>query len=574
MQSIEVKPEVVPVEMIQKPIIKKPLGEIIPRVIKHYSVDISDNISMINTVNKFMSFHPEFFKTNIDKKITFINNDQLCTVYLEPVSFYDTIHNVRGFIITEFNTDKKTINMILKIRPPPLRKRPINVVDPASLSSSNIPSTDNIQPTDITPSDNIQPIDNTLSTDNSGSTQIDISARAIDYISKLEIYVNDQIKHGDKVELHYNKILSDVIIKHCYYTQPAAQWEKDVITLQKELFLSNRDYLLSIINHKIDNVNIGSTSSNWNNLILHGPPGSGKSSFIYRVSMTLKLNILSVDLSLFLNRKKELYALFHGQDYNLPNSKPGSPKEPAMSNCIIVLEEFDNSIERLLDIENIFKYKDILKRNYLDLKNKEIKDKSMIYITEKDDSEIDKEVDAKPNSSAKAEDYEDMMEKMMLEDGFDVKNNKIMDQARNDIIMTRSHDNEMHSINQELNNIIKAMDDDNTSNILRKSDLLELFQGPVPIKGRLIIATTNHFKKIKNAMPTLFRAGRMSGVEFSYLDWSSLNDLTNYYFHKSMTIEPFKITIPTSEIVELVQKHVLSKHDINDFEVELSSLCL
>ena len=282
--------------------------------------------------------------------------------------------------------------------------------------------------------------------------------------------------------------------------------------------------------------------------------------------MTLKLNILSVDLSLYLNKKKELYNIFHQQEFTLPND---TIKQSGLNNVIIVLEEFDSTIEKLLDIENIFKYKSILTRNYLDLKNKEIKEKASAFEFKDDNDEIPVVKNIKPAMT-----YEDQLEQDLLSEGIDIKNNQVMDKARMDVLSARSRDNEMHAISSELNSIIKDMDADNTSNILRLSDLLELFQSPVPIADRLIIATTNHYEKIKNSLPALFRAGRLSSIEFKYLDWTSLNQLTQYYFMKPMTIQEFTIKIPTSQVIELAIKYQLSKKDFSLFENELLSLCV
>ena len=816
----------------------------------YYEIDISMIPSSIAVLVKFMNLHPEFFKTNISKKIITINDD-IYNIYTQPVLFNDLIHNIKGFIITEYDMETKILKMIVNIK-------------------------------------------------NNHTAKSKIC-----YIKQLDKYIMNQTKNGSTVELYYNKILSESIIKHCYYNQNIVQWKKDVSVLQDEFFLQEKDYLLSIMNNKIDNNNIGSTSNSWNNSILFGKPGTGKclgyntpvlmydgkikmvqnivvnelvmgddslprtvlslargveemyeikqtnssymvnkshilsliyhskrmiydndndsytiiwidellfinkkkikskdkaidlynlicndvyinisvedyiklpkhmqdsmlgykvgiefretelnidayyygywlvcvkenfmdnyrenierynslyipfsykvnstgnrlkilagiidsvgyyvesiniyviehmniillddisfickslcfsvfikdnrlfisgsglwripvqsinkkskhikdsanfiiiepieishiglgnyygfeltdnhkfvlgnfivthnSSFVYRTSMMLKMSIVSIDLSLYLNKKKELYALFNNQEFNLPNSESNTIKESALNNCIITLEEFDNSIEKLLDIENIFKYKDILKRNYLDLKNKELKQKSLVYDkhvinTNKLESKpVEKisvnvvgnginSVDGSGNVGEDDNDdeYNNLMHQLMLEDGIDTKNNKVMDSAREDILEQRSRDNELHKINAELNNIIKEMDNDNKSNILRLSDLLELFQGPVPIIGRLIIATTNNFERIKKEMPALFRSGRMTAIEFKYLDWNSLNKLTTYYFKQLMTLEPFKICIPTSQIVELSVKHVLVNHSFTSFELELQSLC-
>jgi hypothetical protein len=820
-----------------------------PRASYYYHIDISDIPSYINNVIKFMNIHPEFFKTNVSKKMVYLHENQIYHIYSDPVIFKDSIHGVKGYITTTFDQSKKQYNMIISIK-----------------------------------------------------LYTKVNSAQECYAKQIEEYVSNQLKHGDQVELHYNKILNDTMIKHCYYNHTMKQWAEDVQILKDEFFIPNKKNLLAIMDNKISNFKIGSMSNSWNNLILEGSPGTGKclgintpilmydgtiknvqdvkvgdlvmgddsnprtvlslatgrsvmykiicheinesyivnkdhilsliyhnddnedsgdnndyantydccekvdmpveeyikmpekmknllhgyytgvtfnspdlidtsyeeiidnigdiesiplkfkisnrknraellnqiikkyniesidgrcdnstvdeqsniesddeesdeivilenhpheqfkndvifiarslgiyayksdngihmfnptnemystgyinfnigdgnfsapmatptrihnisvekleednyygfeldgnhrfvmgnfivthnSSYIHRISMMLKKSILSIDLSLYLNKKKELYALLHGQEFSLPNSEE---KQPAMTNVIIALEEFDNAIERILDIENIFEYKDVLKRNYLDMKNMELKKKSSAMIKEYNNKKndlkaimkaekkkkikkpeydengyvIDQNQDAipivhTPGQSAAFDDYEDMMAKLTMEAaGIDTKNNKLMDKARDEIYESRAHENEMSSINAELDKIIKSMDNDNKSNILRMHDLLELFSPSAPVNGRIIIATTNHLEKIKSRIPALFRAGRMTVVPFSYLDWNSVNELTQYYFGAELKSAPFEIKIPTSEIVELAIEHKVSGNDIDKFEQQLIQRCL
>jgi hypothetical protein len=482
-----------------------------------YKIEIVNVASSISSINKFMTLHPEIFKTNINKKIVYLVDSNVYSIYTEPMLFRDTIHKVSGFITSSMIEDK--------------------IIMTVHINKNN--------------------------------------RNKECYIKQIENYVNHQTKYGNNVELYYYKILSENIVKHCFYNEPVEQWQKDIVILQNEFFSAHKDYLFSIINSKAKNSGIGNTSSSWNNLILYGAPGTGKSSFIYRIAMMLKLSILSVDLSLYLNKKKELYSMFHGQEFSLPSS---SAKENAIGNAIIVLEEFDHAIDKLLDIENIFKYKDVIKREYLNMKNEEIKSRTSELL----DTHIDKKTLEKEENMIKERlaaissgtdmDYEAFVKMEQLKDGFDMENNVVYDKARQNVLKKRDFDNEICSINAELDNIIRSMDEDNKSNILRLSDMLELFGGPVPIKNRIIVATTNNFEKIREAFPPLFRAGRMTPVNFDYLDWESLNNLCMYYFQKTMVGEPRPITIPTSQVIELAIKHVLTKKTFEEFERELMAL--
>jgi hypothetical protein len=482
----------------------------------YYVIELVDAITSISAINKFMTIHPGFFKSNINKKIVHFNEGQVYFVYTEPLYFRDTIHHVNGFITTDLQNNLFSMKV-------------------------NINKTNRSKEC---------------------------------YIKQIENYVNYQTKYGNNVELNYYKILSETIIKHCYYNEAIEQWTKDAILVQNEFFSPHKKYLFSIINDKTKNNGVGNTANSWNNLILYGKAGTGKSSCIYRISMLLKLSIISVDLSLYFNKKKELYALFHSQEFSLPNT---TTKESAIPNAIIVLEEFDYAIDKLLDIENIFKYKDLIKREYLTMKNKEIKSRTTVLLDEysiKTTSRKNEQLAPLQGilQEDTPDDYDTFVERELLNDG--ITNKGIFDRASQTVLKKRDFDNELSGINAELNTIIKNMDEDNKSNILRLSDLLELFQGPVPVKNRIIIATTNNFDKIKTALPMLFRAGRLSPIQFDYLDWESLNELCYYYFQSHLTCDPMPITISTSQIIEVAIKNILTKKTFAEFQKELLDLML
>lgn len=107
---------------------------------------------------------------------------------------------------------------------------------------------------------------------------------------------------------------------------------------------------------------------------------------------------------------------------------------------------------------------------------------------------------------------------------------------------------------------------------IRLCDLLELFQGAVPIKGMILIATTNHYDYIKNTLESLVRPGRLTPIYISYLDWKSLQELSTYYFGNKLTIPKMKITCPTSSIIELAIECRNKKNPFNCFQNELLKL--
>ena len=433
-----------------------------------FIIDISNVDKLITIVHKFIDLHPEFFENDINYKlITLPNTTNPVKVYKDKLHFKDTIHNVEGFITTQFsktilNKEEKTYTYDYGMH--------LNI-------KKNVPS------------DHC-------------------------YMNQLEQYVNQETRFGSVVNLYYYKILPRNLVTSNFYNEPLDKWKDDCQYMEDTFFSEYKKFMFAIMKEKI-NYDI-SASGGWNNLILHGPCGSGKSSFIYRIATIMKKSIISVDLSLYLDKKKELYALFHGQEFKLPE---GNDNYNIANNTIIILEEFDNTIRKLVDLEQIYKLKqDLIELDFDKKKQSLINDDGATDIIASDDHRPKKE----KLSIAK---------------------------------VTHEIDQILHT-----NNInIKA-------DLLRISDLLELFQGPVPVKDRLIIATTNYYDDIKNTLPALFRPGRLSPLAFNYLTWDLLNELTEYYFDTQMNVDQFKITIPTSQIIELALRY---KNNFEEFQEEL-----
>jgi len=71
-------------------------------------------------------------------------------------------------------------------------------------------------------------------------------------------------------------------------------------------------------------------------LLLHGPPGTGKSTLAYRLSRALKRSLVSVDI-LSLKTKRDLYKIIQTPFNNDANL------------CIVLLEEFDKTLKYLIE---------------------------------------------------------------------------------------------------------------------------------------------------------------------------------------------------------------------------------
>jgi hypothetical protein len=441
-----------------------------------YQIDATNVQSIIIAVNRFMQLHPEFFQTNINKRIINYNGAENFYIYDMPVMFDDKIHQTSGYFTTKYHETKTSTGI----------EKKFTLIFSIDSECKNTKC----------------------------------------YTKLLEEYVEHELKHGNRVRLNYYKILNKQLITHTFYDKSINDWFTDVDKLKQEFFLSQAKYLFSIFDGKSK-----SSTNAWNNLIIHGKPGTGKSAFIYRLATQMKMNIISVDLSMFINKKKELYSMFHGQEFLLPI---GNEKIDIGKNSIFVLEEFNGAIDNIMKIERVLQYKDQLTKNYFDKENRCLQQK--LHQNEKEFG-----VEAKDGQKL---DY--------------------MESASYSFSKKRKHDVDLGTISMELENIIKGITDDNQSDLLRMNDLLELFQGPIPIKDRIIIATTNHFQRIREYLPALFRPGRLTSLEFKYLDWETFCELCEYYF-KEVPAVAFEITIPTSQLIEIAVKHKVMTGTLDKF---------
>jgi len=334
------------------------------------------------------------------------------------------------------------------------------------------------------------------------------------YLDNINEFLSNQNKYIPGVELIYYKDFQKSYICYTYYdVNTETEWEKDVLQLKDSYFSQNKNLLFNIIDiHNNDRQNMY-----YNNLLLHGEPGTGKSTMIYRFGTILKKRIFCIDLTLYFNRKVELYKLFYGQDNGDYVEKD--------NNTIFVLEEFDQTIDKLIKLEELYKQK-----------QKHSANKMNSYRT----------------NMARAYSYGAWNNYGMDSDD-DNKRSKKYKRSKKSKKSDSDSEKEKPKEKEDdysLNGYLKQTSDED-SNILVVGDLLELFQGPVPIKGRMIIATSNNYEKMREILPALFRPGRLTPIYFDYIDWNSFVELCNYYFNKGPKCESFKINLATSHLIEL-----------------------
>jgi hypothetical protein len=105
------------------------------------------------------------------------------------------------------------------------------------------------------------------------------------------------------------------------------------------------------------------------------------------------------------------------------------------------------------------------------------------------------------------------------------------------------------------------------------NSLLELIQGPVPLKGAIFIATTNNYEKINRICPALFRTGRLTPVYFGHAENDTLQEISMHYYNEKLNIPNNVIaTISTSDIINFITFHKLEDdYQFNKFQEYIQS---
>jgi DNA polymerase III delta prime subunit len=174
------------------------------------------------------------------------------------------------------------------------------------------------------------------------------------------------------------------------------------------------------------------------NILAHGPPGTGKSSFAYRVARTLDRHIININVNTINDKNTFLQVMMRPYI----DSHYLEPKD-----VIYIFDEFDLAIKNLSEKSK---------------KNTTYGESASINVKDSNSSESEE-------------------------------------------------------------------------NQLTVHDLLEVFQGTIPLYQSIIIATTNNYDYIKETCPALVRPGRLTPILFDNTGSETINMIVKKYFNRDFT---------------------------------------
>lgn len=172
-------------------------------------------------------------------------------------------------------------------------------------------------------------------------------SKTTDLINVIIDIKNDEFGERTVLVCNYYKIFKSDIIGSKLAMREKVDDEKFKNKLISEYFNKHADILKYL-----------STNGNYHikNFLLHGPPGTGKSSLITKFAKISNMTLVSINLLDFINCKSNLYKLFS----MMLCFKPSDPKERLtasysdiqsghmfLAGLVIVLEEIDYAIEKM-----------------------------------------------------------------------------------------------------------------------------------------------------------------------------------------------------------------------------------
>ncbi|KAJ0404679.1 hypothetical protein ATCC90586_002743 [Pythium insidiosum] len=213
--------------------------------------------------------------------------------------------------------------------------------------------------------------------------------------------------------------------------------------------------------------------------LLHGPPGTGKTSLIKAIAAHTKRHIVTINLGKIKSNQELMDAVF---DLKFAVQDMDYPISLSFEDVIFVMEDIDCASS---------------------IVNKRADDDEVVVAQPSE--EVEKEPEADEDESSKKKSKKKQKKESLLDD-----------------------EDKLMSAMMKL-----VLEDEKKNAKLDLAGLLNVLDGVIDCPGRIIIMTTNHPEKLD---PALIRPGRVNKkLLLSYMDWRQVHQMIEYYSMTTLT---------------------------------------
>lgn len=349
---------------------------------------------------------------------------------------------------------------------------------------------------------------------NTNNNNIKVTTKHISLTLFSFVYNTSYLKqYIEKIKEDYLKLIEDKrkYLQFYYKLKNIDTCEREIIWYEKEfhtnkvfnkLYIKNKDKILNKINFFLNNEQwyIDNGHPYTLGIGLHGPPGTGKTSFIKCLAKMTERHIIEISLNKIKN-ENDLYDVYYDNKYHKYNKEAIDFKKK-----IIIFEDIDC----MSDI--------VLKREFRN-QNDELKTFNNIVNTL-----INNDVDIKLDKDKK---------KDMIHD--------------ND----NDNDNDFKKCSIGPNKLV-------TNDSITLSSLLNIMDGISEDNGRILIMTSNHWNKLD---PALVRPGRIDiEIEMGNIDEKILTEYIFEHYNKRISKNKYnRINFDNITPCIMINEHINSQ---------------
>jgi hypothetical protein len=372
----------------------------------------------------------------------------------------------------------------------------------------------------------------------------------VQYWKHVDTAVRNERERANVIDLRYARVASFETVRYSMYAGENHSYAKLEADLVDSFFQQQRHLIWGLIKavDRTPEVFFGRGQIPRFSCVLYGPPGSGKSTFAYRIARALKRHLVAIDL-LGVTSYTQLEQILRRPVADT-RSDDGSPKD-----VVFFFDEIDIALLQMLDAEDAEAARLERSKARASVRAKRLREGpstpppvassaptpspgAPVQVTHADVAQQQQQQQiATAQLSLLVADLSHSL-RVQNQTNPDIAAKTSKSGARSLVTddAPSGSDSDAQPSRRAKPSKVRSSPSKESKKApsVRCEQLLELIQGPVPLEGAILVATTNKFEEMNARFPRLFRPGRFEPVYFGYVDDVVLCDMVVHFFPREV----------------------------------------